>query len=135
MSLLFDLILFFWKRKSTCNQKLPFNEIQVCYHLGNWVLYLQASIHLHKVVLVWIQIKYKLYCPCVVVSHSLGCTQSWIIYWQPNLITDIWRCFLNNFLMSSLYWTIPFIEMHIITMLISKYLYFYMSWFSDIFLN
>lgn len=135
MSLFIYLRLFFWKWETTSNQKLPLNEIKPSNHLWDWMLNLKTSIHLHKVMLIWVKVKYEFYCSCIIVSNSFCSLNSRTTNHISNLISNIRGCFFNNFLMSSLNRTVSLIKMNIISMLIAKNLNLDMSWLSYILFN
>ena len=106
-----------------------------CDHFWDRMLDLQSGVHLHKIMFVAIKIENKLDRACIIVPHSSRSLDSWATYLSSNSLRYIWRCFFHYFLMSTLYWTISLIQMHIISMSIAKNLYFDMSRSSDVFFN
>ena len=104
-------------------------------HLWDRVLNLESGVHFHEIVFVWVKIKNKLHCACIIITNSSSCFNCWVTHRLSNFIWNIWWSFLNYFLMSSLNGAIPFIEMYIVSMSISKDLNLNMSWSSDVLLN
>jgi hypothetical protein len=126
------LLLDDWKLLSTSNFQLPFNQILSRNHLCYWMLYLESCVHLHEVELVSFCIEDELNSTCIEISNcfcSLNCS---FAYFFPKLRCNHWRCFFNNFLMSSLHRTVSLVKVYIITMLVTKDLNFNVSWFLDI---
>lgn len=76
IALLSDFLLLLGKWEATGNQKLPFHKVKSSDHLRNGMLNLKSSVHLHKVMLVGIQIENKFDRSRIVVAHSLGSAHS-----------------------------------------------------------
>ena len=129
------LLVHNWQMLSSCNFQLPFNEIHSSNQLCNRMFYLKSSIHLHEIKFICCCVKDEFYSTCVVISNSLCSHYGSLSNFISKFLTNVRRCFFNNFLMSSLNRAISFIQMNIVSMLITKYLNFDMSWFLNVFFN
>lgn len=91
---------------------------------------------------IWIKVKNKLYCTCIIIyctciiiSNSPSCLYSWTTNRWSNCVSDIGRRLFDYFLMPTLDRAVSLVEMDIVALLITKDLYFDMSWSSNIFFN
>jgi hypothetical protein len=120
---------------ATCNFKLPLNQILLCNHFSNRMLNLESCIHLHEKEFICFCVKDEFNGTCIIVTNSSSSLYCSLTNFFSHLRSNSRWSFLNNFLMSSLYRTVSLIEINIVTILISKHLYFNMSWFLNIFFN
>jgi hypothetical protein len=81
---------------------LPLNQVLACNHLSNWVLYLQASIHLHEIELVRDCIKDELNCSSINVANCSCCLNSSFTNLGSDILGNLRGSLLNYFLVSSL---------------------------------
>lgn len=135
ITFLLNLVLFFGERESTGNKELPLNKVLSSNLLGNWMFNLKSCVHLHEVMFVGIEIKNELNSTCIVISYSFGSLDSWLTNLRSDCLWNIWWGLLNDFLMSSLDWTISFVQMNVIFHHITENLNFNMTWFCYVFFD
>ena len=99
------------------------------------MLDLQASIHLHEVVLIRIIIEDELDSSRAIVTHSLGSCNSCLTHFHAELVRDTRRSLLNDFLVAALNCAITLVHMNVVAMLITENLNLNVSWVHNILLN
>ena len=90
---------------------------------------LKSGVHLHEIELFLEFIIDELDCSCIIISNGFSCVRSSLSNSHSLLMRKKRWSLLNDFLVSSLHRAISFKQMHIVTMLISKYLHLDMLWF------
>ena len=108
------------------NPKLQLNKIKPCDHFCNRMFHLQTGVHFHKVKATFFPHNklnrsstriFDCFCRC----HCGICH-----FFSYFIVNKKWWRFFNYFLVTTLNWTVPFKQVHDISMLITKYLEFYM---------
>ena len=71
-------------------------------HLGNWVFHLQACVHLHEVELVISGVKDEFDGTSVNIADSFGSLDGGLTDLCADLLSNLRRCLLDDFLMTAL---------------------------------
>ncbi len=118
-----------------CYIYLGLNQIYSRNHLRYRMLYLYTGVHFNKII-VSIAIHKKLHCARVYISHGLGYFHRVIIQFLPCLLRYCkgGRKF-HYLLIPSLYGAVSLIQMHHISVFISKYLYLYVAGIGQVFFH
>lgn len=135
ITFLLNLMLLFGERESTCNEELPLNKVKSGDFFWNWMFDLKSCVHFHEVMLVRIEIENELDSTCVIISNSFCGFNSWLTNLRSDWLWNVWWCFLDNFLMSSLDRAISFVQMNIIFHHITENLNFNVTWLCYVFFN
>lgn len=131
-SFFLDLLLFFGKWESTCNEELPFYEIKASDLFRDWMLHLKSGVHFHEVMFVGVEVENEFNSTCIIISNGLCSINCRLTNLRSDWFGNVWWGFFNNFLMSSLNWAVPFVQMNIVFHHITENLYFNMSWLCNV---
>jgi len=104
-------------------------------HLSYRMLDLKTCVHLHKVELISDSVKNELNSTSIYITNSSCSLDSSLSNLFSNILANLWWCLFNYLLMSSLHWAISFIQVDIITVTITEYLQFNVTWLLDILFN
>lgn len=99
------------------------------------MLHLKSSVHFHEVELIGNGIKDEFNSSSIDVANSFGSLDSGLTDLLSNLLADLRRCFLDDFLVTSLHRAVTLIQVHIIAVFITEHLQLNVTRFLDVLLN
>ena len=119
---------------TTGNPQLPFHQILTTDHFSDWVLNLEAGVHLHKEEFT-LSIKQKLNrTGALIINGERRLNGSLTHLLTQGVSHARSRCFFDDFLVAALHRTVPLKQVNCIAMAITKHLNFHMPWLKQILL-
>ena len=99
------------------------------------MFHLQTCVHLHEVELIVGSIKDEFNGTSIHITDSLGSFDCGLTNLCADLLSDLRGCLLDDLLMTSLDGAVALVKVYIVTVTISEYLKFDVTWLLDVSLN